>query len=234
MLSKHHLNELHQKGVVYIQVPDYRSDWVTLVSSLGHIMEQVGNGYIRTLKADKKLEKYSYSQSRNALHPHTEAPFMRQPPHYIALKAVRSARCGGGLTSFADGYAFIDSLPIQQFERLKKLRFHFPLMSSQNGQNMDRGIIAPLVQYGYDLPSILRLSYNLFRFGDYSDFNRKLISESEFAYSLAAAINGFFRQFSSSIYINDGELLILDNHRMMHSRTAFRDLSRHLEVAWIE
>jgi len=217
--------------------PEQRPEDVPLrdfVAQFGEIMPQYNGEYVYSVKAAEGFSEYSDSKSTNAIPPHTDGSDVALPPHTMALYGVHAAECGGGATLLADGYAFVETLSEEAREELTRRTYRF---GSRTGIHADRPFLieSPIysVHGGLSAP-MLRFSYNLLRYGDYSaqaegaaeaadDFTR-MICERAMAYFDAHAV---------SVRIETGDLLLWDNWRMLHSREKYRDAKRHLRRYWL-
>ena len=231
LLNHTHLKELEHNGVLYFKGITPCSDWLDNLNALGSIISK-DDSAIRVIKPDATSTKHSFSLSLDALNPHTEAPYLTRPPRYLVLHGVQPAACGGGLTSYCDGYALFNRLPDWQRESISTLKYEFPVMDNQ-GNTVKGGIKAPIMEPRAELPPLLRFSENLLRFGQYcTDDNSVLVSDVD-SLALADWVSINYRQCLTLVPLAQGDILILDNYRMLHARTSFQDQQRFLEAVWI-
>lgn len=151
------------------------------------------------------------------LSPHTEFyEFAAIPPRYVALWCVRPARTGGGGTTLADGYRFLEGFTAQ--DRLKLLNEEREWRSrptlEMEGVEPASCRAPALRKNGEDL--VMRFStFDLRR-------DRELTSR------YIDTGRAFFGANRITVDIEQYAILIWDNWRMMHARTAFTDPQRHL------
>jgi alpha-ketoglutarate-dependent taurine dioxygenase len=231
---------LAERGwVVVPDVPDPR-DAERLLQTLGVLLEQYNGAVRHQVRARPGFEALQYSQSRNGITPHTEAPGMRRPPRYLALHCHRQARCGGGQTLLADGYAFAASLPEPLAAQARERLIRFDLATgARDGGRVPHA--APLLAEGEPHADgrtpIVRFSYNVLRDNSlnapvHEDLND--VDELDpFNAELCRRCLDFVRTRGCAALPADGSLLIFDNWRMLHARDAYSDPDRHLTRYWV-
>ena len=178
------------------------------------------------------FDELQYSQSANAITPHTEAPGLDPPPRYLALHCHRQARCGGGHTVLADGHRFLRSLPEEIRAEAAERPIRFDLAAAD-------GLPAAPAPVWSERPGgegILRYSYNVMRDGRLEGPARghdDLDGLDPFNRELCRRGVTFCRAHGVPVLAGDGEVLVFDNWRVLHSRSAFRDRRRHLTRYWV-
>ena len=132
------------------------------LAELGELLEQYNGALRHEVRARPGFDSLQYSQSQNAITPHTEAPGMRIPPRYLALHCHRQARCGGGQTLLADGYAFVESLEddLGRAARERPIRFDLAEGATSGGRE---AFPSPMFTDANGGPPIVRYSYNVLR-----------------------------------------------------------------------
>jgi len=208
-----------------------RSRCEELLGGLGDLRTQYGGTLRHPVTFRPGFDDLQYSQSANAITPHTEAPGHDPPPRYLALHCHRQARCGGGHTVLADGHRLVSSLPPALFAEARRREIRFDLAAGTPDAKA-----APLWGSAGDGTPILRYSYNVMRDGRLEGPARRSDDLD--------GIDPFFRELcrrgleltgreGSAVLVPDDALLIFDNWRMLHSRGGFRDRSRHLTRYWV-
>lgn len=207
-----------------------RAECERLLRELGGLLPQYGGKLRHSVRFRPGFDDLQYSQSANAITPHTEAPGEDPPPRFIALHCHRQARCGGGHTTLADGYEFLRSLPPALRAEAAERPIRFDLAAGASDTKA-----APLCSYR-DGTCLLRYSYNVIRDGCLEAPAREsddLDGIDPFQRELCRRGSEFSRRFGSPVLVPDHGLLIFDNWRMLHSRPAFRDQARHLTRYWV-
>lgn len=210
-----------------------------ILSALGTLLPQYTGELTYEVKALSGFENFQYSQSANTIQPHTEAPVYTPPPRYLALQCRRQARCGAGHTLLADGFAFIQTLPQDLRAQATTRLINFSgFCTPKGGANRAPSVMSPVLSVGNDGTPILRFSYNVFR---YNNLHPSLEMDSRVDYSEGDAFfkamceraHVYFETNNVAVLIPDGGVLIFDNHRMLHARSAYKDQARHLTRYWV-
>lgn len=208
-----------------------------LLGELGELLEQYRGTIRHEVRARPGFDDLQYSQSRNGITPHTEAPGLPSPPRYLALHCHRQARCGGGQTLLADGYGFVDSLgdELGDEARSRPIRFDQVVNSGAAGSEAVAGPIFTEARSG--LPGVLRYSYNVLRDNSLDapihDDDLDLEGIDPFNAEMCRRGVAFMRGDGFGALPGDGSLLIFDNWRMLHARDSYRDAERHLTRYWV-
>ncbi|MFD9857693.1 TauD/TfdA family dioxygenase [Streptomyces alboflavus] len=173
----------------------------------------------------------AYSQSRNTIRAHTEAPGWDPSPRHLALYCHRQARCGGGHTDLLDGRLLEKLLGPAEHALLTGPRLAFP------GPG-DGTVTVPMLYEEATGRPVLRFSYNLLTAADYDAAldaapDPELLPLGLAGAALARRVGELFDQYRTRILVPDGCLLIWDNQRMLHARSAYEDAERHLTRYWI-
>lgn len=220
--------ELADNGYLHIQSsPD---DWMNFIQKLTQckIMPQDEGELIYNVKSTPGYEQLSNGKSQNGLRPHTEASYRDIPPQYIVLRCVQPSSCGGGYTTLVDGYDFLDHLTEEVKHRLSHEDHRF--MSNQGRLET----FAPILQFSDSNIPMLRFNYNALNYGEHSPNVSKSNHQGDpFLPNFCQNVLSFFESQKISVCLQKGEMLILDNYRMLHSRTSFADPNRHLQNIWM-
>ncbi|GHC68224.1 TauD/TfdA family dioxygenase [Streptomyces flavofungini] len=178
----------------------------------------------------------AYSQSRNTIRAHTEAPGWDPSPRHLALYCHRQARCGGGHTDLLDGRLLKKLLSPAEHALLTDTRIDFP---GPGGAAPAGGpVTVPMLYEEDDGRPVLRFSYNLLTAADYdaaldASPEPDLLPLGRAGADLARHVGELFDEYRTRVLIPDGSLLIWDNQRMLHARSAYADADRHLTRYWI-
>lgn len=214
---------LDANGYAYVdQVPE-GFDHVAFLSQLGSLMPQYDGELIWSIQAQDRFENLYHSLNTKPLLPHTECyEFPATPPKYLALWCLVPASDGGGQTTLADMYAFVDSLDPADRQLLSGKNFRF--RSSAGVQDMELGRVAD-APFFLERPGrrpIVRFSKN--NVDPAGDERLPVLQEQ--------AVE-FFDQQHVAVDFEPRAFLIWDNHRMTHSRTGYTDRRRHLRRVWL-
>jgi hypothetical protein len=206
------------------------------LAHFGRIVPQFGGKDTFEVTLKPGFEKLPFSQSKNEIGPHTEAPVYDPPPKYLALHCHRQAKCGGGQTLLADGLAFYQSLDadLKQWVDQNEVEFCATTLPGSSERQTHR---ARLLEEK-DGARLFRFSYNQFRHGDVNP------SESAFTSPLkpygdtpldriTQSGERYFYEHMTQVLIPEGSMLIWDNQRLMHARSEYQDPVRHLTRYWL-
>ena len=203
-------------GYVYLCNVPRRFDHVAFCKELGDFVPQYTGVLIGDLVPEPGMDDVYHSGNTKALLPHTEGyDFARLPPRYVALWCVTPSQGPGGETTLADGYAWVDSLDGTARRQLSRV---FDWKTTEGAERMGLRLATrhPLVEE-HEQGRILRFSYN----------NLVRDADDPVGPVLESGM-AFFADTHVGIGYEAGALLVWDNWRMLHARTAFTDRRRHL------
>lgn len=185
--------------------------------------------YIWDIKPRKNIGSFPTFSEHNLEAPlHTDSQYLIKPEKYVSLFVIKKASCGGGETIVLRFEDILNTLPksIQGKECLKILKnslfpFATPSIFCEHESHL---ILAPVIsnegsiRYRFDtIKQGLRCS----SFSDKEKVTR------------IWALN-FFRKHIDNhpcilkLSLNDGEVLFLNNQKLLHGRTGFTDSNRHI------
>lgn len=230
-----HGRELDARGYSLLEGPVDSGQAIDILESFGALVPQPDGTLANEVKASPGFEKLHHTKSPNTIQVHTEAPGWRVPPRYLALHCHVQAACGGGQTELADMHAFIASLDDRLRHLVCEREIDWPSYASKDPE--DTGIRRPIIERAARR-QIIRMSYNLLTTGAYAPTvdeppSPELLPLGAEGADLAARILEFFRLSKMSVLIPEGAILLWDNQRMLHARSAYRDLRRHLTRYWL-
>jgi hypothetical protein len=156
---------------------------------------------------------------------HTDSAFARRPERYNALYVVRQARCGGGKSVTVNGPRFLRDFAASpqgrdciRFMRETDYAFRVP-DAFFTGERFILGRILsddPVIRFRHDC---IEMGFELSP--DHATERHR------FFYTLfrqAVEAHASRTEFA----MEDGDLIILDNTRLLHARTDYQDPARHL------
>jgi len=239
LLSKNDLrarSELDEQGYTLIGGIDSDEDAERTLQDFGLLVPQYDGAVRNQVKAVPGYENYRYSKSVNTILVHSEAPGWNPPPRYLALHCRTQATCGGGHTDLVEAWPFVASLPADLRDQMRSQVVHWP--GHNTAGVAGKGACAPMIQATGSGREIVRFSYNLLTRGHYdppidgaSDLDALPLGQVGVALAERAA--GFFAERRTRILIPERSILIWDNQRMFHARSAYRDSRRHLTRYWL-
>ncbi len=216
------LRKLVSQGMVIVRgVGPAPEDTEAVMDVLGPI--QIGSYGGRFFEIMNDGDKVTLSNSHHDLAPHTDEPFRYSPPGIIAFHAISPATEGGD-SILIDGFrlaeelrqrdpeafALLSTVP-QAFER--RFNGHFDLLCHARAIFLDgHGAVCG------------------FRFAERSTSPPRLANgEAEAFYHARRMVTDLIADpaYRIVLRLNAGEMLLFDNHRLMHGRTAVTG-ARHL------
>lgn len=215
---------LDRAGYLFIAGLPADFDHLSFAEQFGPLMLQYHNEYVWTVKARLQFESSYHSLNRSTLYPHTECyEFEGLPPRFQAFWCVHPSRDAGGATTIADAYQFIESLSAEDRNYVSRKKYRFSSSSGIQKSGLGRSAVHPI----YDTEStdrpVVRLSVNCME----RDEDDKKIED------LLEHVLLFFQENQLSIQWLPNAMLVIDNWRMMHSRTGYEDWKRELKRVWI-
>ncbi|BBB01899.1 hypothetical protein RVR_9528 [Actinacidiphila reveromycinica] len=212
-----------------------REDAEGLLGRLGRILPQYDGRTSHEIEATPGFEGLLHSKSSREIYVHTEAPGWDPVPQYLALYCHAQARCGGGHTTICDGRKFLADLGDRERALMFDVELEFPGAYGKQGKDGEAEwtVRTPMVSRDASGSEVIRFSYTHLTFGDYTpDLGREVSVDrlplGREGIDLAAHGTRFFTDNHLPVLIPDHALLIWDNRRMFHGRSAYTDRRRHL------
>ena len=149
--------------------------------------------------------------SSDAFPLHTDLSYVVNPPRFLLMLCLVPDAAGGGLTKLSDCQQTWSRLSMSDRTQLGTAQFRF--RNPPNTPEGDAGVLS----VSYSSPQ-----WNIWRFRRDSMIvpDDALLAVDHFGFIL--------EQTAITFGLSAGELLIIDNHRMVHGRTAFdSDSPRH-------
>lgn len=226
--TDHAFASLDRDGYVVIEGIGSQDAAESFVRGIGELIPQYSGSLTHHVTYRPGHDHLAYSQSTNTILAHTEAPGWEPSPAYLALYCHRQARCGGGHTDLLDIRAVLERVDDAELALLTQHEMHFP---GPLGGTTTRMIA------GDGDRTVVRFSYNLLTSADYdpvlaADIDVARLPLGEAGRALARRVSDLFSELRTSVLIPDGALLIWDNQRMLHARSAYTDRARHLTRFW--
>lgn len=228
--------ELQERGWTILTPDLLRSGPRAALAHFGRIVPQFDGKETFEVTLKPGFEKLPFSQSKNSIGPHTEAPVYDPPPKYLALHCHRQAQCGGGQTLLADGFAFYQSLGAELKAWADQNEAVFSATTTPG--TSERRVHRVRLMDEKDGRKVFRFSYNQFRYGDVNPGEDEVAAPgTPYADTplgdIAQLGERFFYEHMIKVLIPEGSMLIWDNQRLMHARSEYKDPVRHLTRYWL-
>lgn len=218
-------SHLARDGYYYASDLPAGFDHLDFVQEFGKLSVQYHGDAIGTIRAKPGFDDVYHAQNTKELFPHTECyEYPGLPPRHLALWCIAPARDGGGCTQLACFERFFRE-HLSAGERA--LLAATPLRYSSTPGLQEEGLSQPPVHH--PLVQVLPDGRRVYR------YSTRCMTYRHDA-RLVAVVDRFGRYFEAQhvgIRWRKGALLIWDNHRMAHARTAFEDRQRELARVWI-
>jgi len=214
--------EIEKEGYIFLPVDKLGGDNFShskFISSFEKVYTQPNGETTYAVKPRKRGIGEYHSQSMEGLLPHTECyEYPNTPPRYLILWCIVPPK-EGGETTLADGFRFFYSLKKQVQEKLQKEKVIFHHYSGKGNDFIKHPIFES------------NIKGRIFRFSckGMDSSNDPLLQ------SLIENCISFFEKEKYLVrWKTCGDMLIIDNYRMLHARNAFTDPNREIMRAWVD
>ncbi len=222
------LTRLLQQGIAFLTgVPSNKSAILEAMSLVGRVFE-TNYGLVFDVQSVPEPENLAYSDRSLGLH--TDNPYREPVPGFQALHALLASREGGD-SLFADGFALAEHLRANDAGAFRQLTHNMvPFLYRSQGAEL------------YAERPLIQLSCR----GTVSavHYNSRSIAPLPPAAREAKAFYAAYRRFATLLRdpryqlrckLNDGDLVVFDNQRILHGRTGFSSAQypRHLRGCYL-
>jgi TfdA family taurine catabolism dioxygenase TauD len=214
---------LNANGYVYLNGIPQKFNHVEFFQKFGNLIPQYDGKLVWSIRAEDKYKDTYHSLNNKPLKPHTECHELPgKPPQYLALWCIVRASDGGGQTTLADMNPFFARLTPEELQHLSSKTYTF--VSTLGLQQMELGNVAqhPLYERSNGSNPIFRFSYDGAQHRD----DPSLLDMRE-------RVVKFFEDEHVAIDIEPNAVLMWNNHRVLHARTGYADMRRHLRRVWL-
>ncbi|WVO16078.1 hypothetical protein L204_103744 [Cryptococcus depauperatus] len=226
------LEQLQVYGIVVIEgVPtDPTSDKDCMLRKIVGMIGEIRNtfyGETWDVKSMRHSKNVAYTNLNLGLH--MDLLYFSSPPRFQALHCLRN-RVRGGISYFVDSFRTVQDLPKDQFDLLQKITIPYKYDNDQHFLRYQHPIISPDFGNGLTkLHAAVNWSPPFRAPADALDFSqRDPIAAAEHEKKIYQAIASFEERLSDPRYrhqftMQEGDLVLFDNRRILHARTAFQD-----------
>lgn len=235
------LEELNSTGYIVVQnfhndpnnLEDSREKFLEISDLIGNTIPHDSQGkIIWDIKSNSKSKSFikTYSEHSHEAELHTDSQYSFYPEDYFGLLTLKKANCGGGISSLLSLKNIL--VKINELENSEELiqilsstnyPFIVPNVFKKSAKNND----SPEFNYG----PILRENEIRFRVDTFEkalQHKDAICSEEQIkAYKILKKIildNEYTQQF----YLEEKDLIFINNKTMLHGRDEFKDENRHL------
>ncbi len=222
------LTSLLQRGIAFLrEVPSTEAAILDAMNGVGRVCE-TNYGQVFDVRTVPQPENLAYSDLGLGLH--TDNPYREPVPGFQALHALLASPDGGD-SLFADGFALAEHLRVtapEAFDMLTRTPVPFRYRSKDAELYAER----PLIQLSCR-GEVAAVHYN-----------SRSIAPLRAAGREGAAFYAGYRRFAALLReprfqlrckLRDGDLVLFDNQRILHGRTAFSSArhGRHLRGCYL-
>ncbi len=222
------MTALLQDGIAFLRgLPSHESALLSSVESIGQVLE-TNYGRVFDVRSVPQPENLAYSDLGLGLH--TDNPYREPVPGFQALHAMVTSM-EGGESLFADGFAIAEHLRATEpeaFRILTQTAVPFAYRSKDAELYAER----PLIQLTCD-GAVAAVHYN-----------SRSIAPLRLGAGEVEPFYASYRLFASLLHnprfqlklrLADGDLVVFDNRRILHGRTAFSSAKslRHLRGCYL-
>lgn len=211
-------------------VPNQKQQIEELAGIFGFIRE---THYGRVFELLATPQQRILAQTSHAIRPHTDEQFRSPVPGLFMMHCLRASECGGGASILVDGFNAAEILRAEHpadFELLSRIPIPHRRFLHDDVDN---------VALSAKWPSI-----ELNRYGDLEavHINERTLAPLDIEADLVEPVYAALKKLLSLVYdpalqlhyrLEAGQAAVLDNHRVLHARTAFNG-NRHIRQCHVD
>lgn len=189
----------------------------------------------RTLPVRNSERYYStFSEGSGEAPFHTDTSFYPEPAEVLGLMCIKPARCGGGINRLTSLEDLMDKL--HQSENLWALEylastpmaFRIPgaftySQSPEIAEIIKSTVLADKPGIRLRLDSMIK-GAEYYQHDDYQEAMRAVFHLMQLAEQ---------EDIRADLMLEEGDILLMNNHDLIHYRSAFQDIQRHLLRIWV-
>ncbi|MFI7637686.1 TauD/TfdA dioxygenase family protein [Nonomuraea sp. NPDC049400] len=210
---------LGNNGYVHLVGVPESFDHVAFLKELGEFQPTSTGTLVGDVKPERGMDDVNHGQNRGALTPHTEGyEFQGLPPRYLALWCVTPPSGPGGETTLFDGNRILAEFTEDERRHLRDTVYRWGSTEGLARHGVTPTAEHPVLEEHKGEP-ILRFSTNYLTVPESDETARRLIDRG----------NVLFAEQHIAVRYQARDMVVWNNWRMLHSRNAFEDPSRHLK-----
>jgi gamma-butyrobetaine dioxygenase len=222
------LTDLLNDGIAFLRgLPCDEAALLTTVSPIGQVLE-TNYGRVFDVRSVPQPENLAYSDLGLGLH--TDNPYREPVPGFQALHAMVTSP-EGGVSLFADGFAIAEYLRTTEPDAFRVLA-ETAVPFSYSSKDAELYAERPLIQLSC-AGVVVAVHYNSRSIAPL----RLPPREMEHFYASYRLFASLLRnpRFQLKLRLTDGDLVVFDNRRVLHGRTAFSSAKflRHLRGCYL-
>lgn len=192
-------------------------DPVAFCRRLGNFVPQYTGVLVGDVTPEPGMDEFYHAGNTRPLYPHSEGyDFEGLPPRYLALWCETPSTGAGGETTLADARAWTETLTEEDRAYLRQRLFAWETTDAMRHLGLDLHPEHPVIE---DHPEGAIVRYS---------FNNLVRGSDERIGPLLADAKEYFERHHVAVQYERRDMLVFDNWRMLHARSAFTDTRRHL------
>ncbi|WP_367986648.1 TauD/TfdA family dioxygenase [Vibrio sp. NTOU-M3] len=217
-------SQLSEQGFVYLESLGEQFNYIEFVQNFGKLSTQYDGDAIWTIQSNDKFKDVYHSMNNQELFPHTEYyESQGLPPRYLALWCVNPGNTGEGFTYLADTYPFFHSIEDDALvEKLSRIPLRYSSTEGLKLENHHLDAYHSILEKSDSGDLIVRYSSRCMH-----------TSKNKDVHNAIEDLKQHIDNNIEKIQWKKHSLLIWDNYRMVHSRSAFINANRELKRLWI-
>jgi len=213
-------------------ITDLSSRLLSLVKYIGYpVSHDQQHSFVWNIKRRFDLNQSvpTYSEHANEASLHTDSQYREKPEDAFALLSLEPAACGGGVSLLMTYESLMKELNATEHRKsLKKVLeeetfpFAVPTAFKRNPTSGREYVYAPILEKDGKLrfrSDTLRKALDDMK----GDFHRQVENAYEMMVDILSSSKNI-RYF----FLEKGDLVFINNRTVLHGRTAFSDINRHL------
>lgn len=227
------LKHLTDCGICLVRnVPPQKGELESFAQSFGPIFE-TNYGSVFEIVVNQEESEKSVANSRRDLIPHTDDAYQFAPPGVIFFHCLMANDDGSGRSIFVDGFQIAEVLRQEDSEAFELLcRYEVPFRKYYS-DSIDMQFSSPV--FGLDSDGNLREVRISNLFPAPFDLPEEIVEPFYKAYRKLMQLytdSSFWLQYC----LQPGDLVMFDNHRVLHGRTAIgmQNQTRHLRYCSVD
>lgn len=172
-------------------------------------------------KSESTIPTFSEHNKKAELH--TDSQYRLEPERYFSLSSIIEASCGGGHSILLDLKKILAELKNEHEEFFNELKRPYPIIIPDIFDLDKKGFIeVPIIES----ENKIRYRYDTIIKG----MKKKAYNENDKKWKAFDYLTQKIKTSNHATFftLKKGQILIIDNHRMLHGRTGFLDIQRLL------
>jgi alpha-ketoglutarate-dependent taurine dioxygenase/DUF971 family protein len=222
---------INDYGFALIDGVPTEQDQIENLAAIFGFIRQTHYGRVFELKSTP--QQRILAQTAHAIRPHTDEQFRDPVPGLFMMHCLRASECGGGASILVDGFNLATSLRLQnreQFDLLTRVPIPHRRFLVDDVDDVALAAAWPAIELDHhgDVVAV--------------HINERTMAPLDSEEDLIEPVYRALKILLNRVYapeacithrLESGQALVLDNHRVMHARTAFNG-NRHIRQCHVD